>query len=142
MLRSSFILIALFVFAGCSYNIPMRKVELEPFFHDHSSKVWVIDYISDGEEDLTVDNPNFRDVLIFYKSGKTLIQPLNSLGNRQGIAGQFSTDSDNDLLIIEQDSSYWEFKITSHSINRVSLKPTNTSDFKYDIEIIPLPELY
>ncbi len=126
--------------SGCTSGISMKAVNLDSFFNDNSSKVWLVDNLSiDGNQHSPIRD-GFKDVFIFYKSGKIAIQPLNTLGNKPILSGYFFIDSDAKTMKLEFKNTNWKFNIDEISLKKVILSPIESSDFKYGIVLIPLPE--
>lgn len=128
------------VLSACTSSISMKAVNLDSFFNDNSSKVWLVDNISIGGNEVSPINDGYKDVFIFYKSGKIAVQPLNSLGNTPKLSGYFFIDSDLKTMKLEFKKTVWKFKIDEISLKKVVLSPEKSSDFEYGIVLIPLPE--
>lgn len=126
---------------GCQGTISLDNVPLDSYFHDNSSKVWVIDRVEENGKNVTIANQNFKDAVIFYKSGRIQIQPINSIGNRSGLKGYFFLLDNSEKLSFDFKSEKWTFSIKEISDFRIGLTPTNESDNQLYLELIPLPEL-
>lgn len=134
------VLLTTLFLSGCSSSISMKAVNLDSFFNDNSSKVWLVDNISIAGNEVSPINDGYKDVFIFYKSGRIAVQPLNTLGNKPILSGYFFIDSDLKTLKLEFKKTVWKFKIDDISVKKVVLSPQESSDFKYGIDLIPLPE--
>lgn len=128
------------ILSGCTSSISMKAVSLDSFFNDNSSKVWLVDNISIAGNEVSPINDGFKDVFIFYKSGRIAVQPLNTLGNKPVLSGYFFIDSDLKTMKLEFKKTSWKFKIEELSLKKVVLSPEKSSDFEYGIVLIPLPE--
>lgn len=136
------VFIPLLLLAGCTSNISMKKVPLDYLLNDSSSKVWLLNKVIDENgEDLAPDMINFRDIFIFYNTGHVVVQPLNSLGNKQGKQGFFFLEKENTQLRLEFSDEHWQFKVKTFELEKIELQPMKESDLKYELELIPLPEL-
>lgn len=129
------------LFIGCQGNISLDNVPLDSYFHDNSSKVWMIDVVKEDGKDLSLDNQNFKDAVIFYKSGRIQIQPINTLGNRSGKKGYFFLQDNSEKLSFDFKDEKWTFTLNELGDYRIGLTPTQDSDNQYYLELIPLPEL-
>lgn len=130
----------LFLF-GCTTGVEMTKVNYSSLFHDGNSKVWMINRIVASGENFAASNNWEKDIAIFYHSGKCVIQPLKSLGESPGKKGDYTVYSDSKNLVIQFKTERWDFLLTTISEDKIIMKPTKSSDLKYTIELIPLPEL-
>lgn len=126
---------------GCTTGVEMTKVNFSSLFHDGNSKVWMINRIMASGENYATSNNWEKDVAIFYHSGKCVIQPLKSLGESPGKKGDYSVHSDSKNLVIQFKTERWDFVLTTISEDKIIMKPMKSSDLKYTIELIPLPEL-
>ena len=131
----------LLTLSACTSGINLENVNIAPLFHDNSSKVWLIDKVWHNGQDVSPARTNFKDVLIFYKNGNVLMQPLNSLGNKLGKKGTFTIDPDLNTIIMEYKLEKWFFSIENPSLERITLHPKEGSAIPYVLEIVPLPEL-
>lgn len=138
----------LFVFVGvaialaaCSFDENKQTVKLDSFFHDNSSKVWMVQRAIKNDQDRAPKNMNFRDVVIFYDNGKCIIQPLNSLGNREGMKGTYTINSERKLLKLRLESESRQYNFKFETERKLLLFPTRNSADQYNLELIPLPEI-
>ena len=132
--------LAVLILSACSSGISMKAVNLDSFFNDNSSKVWLVDNLSLNGDEISPIRDGFKDVFIFYKSGRIAVQPLNTLGNKPVLSGYFFIDSDLKTMKLVFKKTTWKFKIDELSIKKVILSPQKSSDFEYGIVLIPLPE--
>lgn len=137
---SFIVIIVTLFFSGCSSVVSMKAVNLDSFFNDNSSKVWLVDNLSLAGNEISPIRDGFKDVVIFYKSGRIAVQPLNSLGTKPVLSGYFFIDSDLKTMKLEFKKTTWKFNIDELSIKKVVLSPQKSSDFQYGIVLIPLPE--
>lgn len=135
------IFIVLLFCLGCSSDISLKDVRLDSLLNDNSSKVWLVDKVFHEGKDIAPLRIQFRDILIFYQSGRVALQPLNTLGNKQATVGYFFLNSDNTELTIDFKKDFWIFEIKHISEEKIVLKPKERSTIQYDLELIPLPEL-
>lgn len=126
---------------GCTTGVEMTKVNFTSLFHDGNSKVWMINRIVASGQNYAASNYWEKDVAIFYHSGKCVVQPLKSLGESPGKKGDYNVNSDEKNLFIQFKTESWDFKLTMISEDKIIMKPLKTSNLKYTLELIPLPEL-
>lgn len=142
-MKFSGILLIAIIISSCTTGIETKAVDLTPFFCDNSSKVWMVNNFNLKNPELEVAKIDFREVFVFYKSGRVIVQPLNSLGNQEYEKANYSIDSEMKTLEInfEESNAQWLFKIEHIHPSKVILTPINSEFITKDLEIIPLPEL-
>ena len=136
-----FILLIVGIITSCSSAVELKPISLAPLFNDLNSKVWVIDEVNSGNKNFAPKINVEKDVVIFYQSGKCIFQPMNTLGDLEGKRGQYSLYSDENLISMFFAQEKWEFKINVQSQNKIILNPTEKSDIKYQLVLIPFPEI-
>ena len=141
MINRSIILLVLVLLASCSTGVELKPVDLGTLFHDGNSKVWLVDKVIIDRQNFAPKQAADKDAFIFYASSKCSFQPLKTIGDFSSKNGEFSIYSDEKLLTIYFKKEVWEFKLASLSDNKIVLKPTKSSDLKYTLVLIPLPEL-
>jgi len=131
-----------FMLISCTAGMSKDPVSIDSFFDDNSSKVWLVNKVNKLDANLTLQQVGYKDVMIFYKSGKVMIQSLNTLGEKPGKTGYFFIDSEKNTMRIEFGlmNENWDFKLDEISLEKVILTPQASSDFNYQLTIIPLPE--
>lgn len=134
------IILSILLFSACTSGISMQAVNLDSFFNDNSSKVWLVDNLSIDGNEVSPIRDGYKDVFVFYKSGRIAVQPLNTLGNKPLLSGYYFIDSDVKTMKLVFKKTTWQFKIDEMSIKKVILSPQKSSDFDYGIVLIPLPE--
>lgn len=140
-LLALFSFVSFSLFLGCTSQISTRNIPLSSLLDDNSSKVWLVNKAFKNGKNISPNNLAFREVIIFYTSSQFCLQPLNSLGNKEGDKGIYEVDAKERRLTLNFKDEVWYFEIVSATINKLSLKPTNKSACQYDLELIPLPEL-
>jgi hypothetical protein len=127
---------------ACSTGIDLKTINYGSLFHDGNSKVWMVDQVIVDKKNYAPSRPQEKDVVIFYENGKCSYQPLQSLGSVNGKKGEYSVFSAEKLLVLYfKDAEKWEFDLEKLEENKIVLKPTNNSDLKYTLVLIPLPEI-
>lgn len=140
-MKKCFTLLILGIIAGCSSGVELKPISLAPLFNDSNSKVWVIDEVNSGNKNFAPKINVEKDVVIFYQNGKCVFQPMNTLGDLEGKRGQYSLYSDENLISLFFTQEKWEFEINVQSQNKIILNPTKKSDIKYQLVLIPFPEI-
>jgi hypothetical protein len=140
MIRHLFFVFLLLASCQEENDQTLIKISKESIFHDNSSKVWVISRVT--KKGVNVSNLKFqqKDVAIFYKSGKVYFQPISTLGNFPEKGGRLFLSEDSKSVNLLFDEENWNFTIESISSERIKLRHTVKSDFKYDLELISYPE--
>jgi len=129
------------VLTGCSRGVELRPISLSPLFNDSNSKIWVVDEVNSGNKNFAPKRNVDKDVVIFYKNGKCVFQPMKTIGDIEGKRGDYSLYSDDNLISLFFAQERWEFKINVQSQDKIVLTPTEKSDIKYQLVIVPFPEI-
>lgn len=132
--------ILLLIVTSCASGVDLKPIPLGPLLYDSNSKVWMVDKV-------IVDNKNFapsknldKDVLIFYRSGKCMFQPMRTLGDMVGRKGDFTVYSEEKTLTIYFQRGKWDFTISAITEDTIVLNPTKASDVNYTMVLVPFPE--
>lgn len=134
-------IIILVILTGCSRGIELRPISLAPLFNDSNSKIWIVDEVNSGNKNFAPKINIEKDVVIFYKNGKCVFQPMKTIGDIEGKRGEYSLYSDEKSISLFFANERWEFKIDVQSQDKIVLTPTEKSDIKYQLVIIPFPEI-
>jgi hypothetical protein len=140
-LSALFSFVSFSLFLGCTSQISTRNIPLSSLLDDNSSKVWLVNKAFKNGKNISPKNLFFREVVIFYTSSKFCLQPLNSLGNKEGDKGIYELDAKERRLTLNFKYEVWYFEIASATTDKIALKPTNQSACQFELELIPLPEL-
>lgn len=135
--------IFVFLFAlisSCVSDYELKPVELNPIFHDNSSKVWVINHQWDKDKDIAPFSLGMKYILTFHSSNACYLQRMNSFGNEAGTKGTFYIDAETKELEIQFPDALWKFSIDTIEKKRIYLRTLNVKEFPYSLEIIPVPE--
>lgn len=129
------------LFTGCADDpSDIRKINRETIFHANSSKIWVIHKVLKKGVNHTSAKLMDKDVVIFYESGKILIQPLKTLGTFPTKTGNLELSDDNQSCTFSFPTEKWTFRPKEISAKIIKLTRTSESDFSYDLELISYPE--
>jgi hypothetical protein len=128
-------------FSSCTSSVDLQTVNLGPLFHDSNSKVWVIDQIISQGHDLAQHEKMNKDLLVFYENGKCLYQSMRTLGEMNGMKGEYMLDSKAKTLLLIFPKEKWDFVITYISEDLIELTSSKASSVKIKMVIVPFPEL-
>lgn len=129
------------IISGCSRGVELRPISLAPLFNDSNSKIWIINEVNSGNKNFAPKINIEKDIVIFYQNGKCIFQPMNTIGNLEGKRGEYSLYPDENLISLFFAQEKWEFNINVQSENKIILNPTSKSDIKYQLVLIPFPEI-
>ncbi|MFT6502624.1 MAG: hypothetical protein ACJASQ_002751 [Crocinitomicaceae bacterium] len=129
------------VLIGCTGGIPLQKVNYTSLLTDDNSKVWLINKQSVNKVNFANSSVWSKDLMIFHESGKVEIIPLKAMGKKSPKCGRYYLDSDNKTLEITFPKEEWQMDLEYITEDSIYMKSTEGSDIKFDIQIIPLPEL-
>jgi len=140
-MRYLYLILFIGVLSGCSEGVELRPISLAPLFNDSNSKIWIINEVNSGNKNFAPKINVEKDVVIFYESGKCILQPMNTIGDLEGKRGEYSLYPDENLISLFFAQEKWEFNINVQSENKIILSPTSNSDIKYQLVLIPFPEI-
>lgn len=126
---------------GCTGGIPLKSVNYNSLLTDDNSKVWLINKQSINKINFANSNVWNKDLMIFHESGKVEIIPLKAMGQKSPRKGKYYLDSDNKTLEITFPKEEWRMKLEYITEDSIYMKSIEGSDIKFNIQIIPLPEL-
>lgn len=130
-----------FALNSCTEDADLKPISLGPLFHDTNSKVWIVDKIISGNKNFAPSNTNEKDIVIFYENGKCVFQPMRTLGDSIGKKGDYSLNSYEQKISMYFQKEKWDFNISTLSKDTIILFPQKSSNFKYELVLLPFPEL-
>lgn len=116
-----------------------KTIDRAIFLHDKSSKVWLVDKKLQGEKDFTPLEFEYREIVVFHKSGNAYFYKLNTLGKRRGYKMSFSLDWENKRFELSNSKMTRKFKVTSLGRERFVIV-SNAKDYNFKLVLIPFPE--
>lgn len=141
-MKSSLFLITLCIsLYSCTTGYPLKPVTYEDLFTDGTSKVWVINKQFVDDIDVAQFDLNSKEVLIFHDNGKVDYISLKAIGYKRPQKAKFYLDSELKQITIEFPDKSWQFKLTKLEEDRIIMKKMKGSDARFNLELIPLPEL-
>ena len=138
-MRLVFVLFALAFIASCQSEDDVKKIDHGIFLHDKSSKVWLIEKKLQGEKDFTPLEFEYREIVVFHKSGNAYFHKLNTLGKKRGLKMTFTLDWKKRTFVLENSSMTRRFKVNSLGRERFVIT-SNAKDYNYQLVLIPFPE--
>ncbi len=140
-MKNYFFILVIGVFTSCSSGVELKPIRLAPLFNDSNSKIWVVDEVNSGNKNFAPKINVEKDVVIFYKNGKCIFQPMNTIGDLDGKKGEYSLYSEDNTICLFFVQEKWEFNIDIQSQDKIILNPTANSDIKYQLVLVPFPEI-
>ena len=138
-----FNVIIFFLVSSCSWDVETKPVNGNGALSDGNSKVWLVDHLFRNGLDYQQPEYKERDIIIFYVTGKCRILKWKDFGDTKGDQFYYQLvkgKSDLPRLILYKEKKKWEFLFTTFSNEKMNLKPINGTKFKYEMNLIPLPE--
>lgn len=126
-----------FILSCDSDSGSINKLQLEPLFHDNSSKVWLLEnQIIDG-----IDRVEFefkeKELFIFYNGGDVYQSKVKYVSSKRGFRGRFSIQNENKEFVLDYDNKKLaQYKIRFLSEDSVWLENKEFGRLK----LIPLPK--
>ncbi|MFT7345357.1 MAG: hypothetical protein ACI9XP_001952 [Lentimonas sp.] len=133
--------VLLFLLASCTGQETMIKVVPYSSFHNNSSRIWVINTVKQKGGNFAPQLLKQKDVIIFFDDESFFIQPMSTIGDRPKQHGSFKINSAGDHIFLSLNQDNWKFKIDELERDFIRLKPTNESDFKYELQLIAYPKM-
>ncbi|MCE2712804.1 MAG: hypothetical protein LW688_09725 [Cryomorphaceae bacterium] len=126
---------------SCSSGVELLPVNKGALLHDLNSKVWMLDKVLINDSNVAPKINFDKDILVFYRSGKCLLQPMRSIGDVNGKRGEFSLYSEDKALTLYFQGEKWDFNMNVITEDTLFLIPRKKSDFKYSLVLVPFPEI-
>lgn len=130
-------IVCLLILAGCTNNIPIRVLEPYPMFHGNSTKMWIINKVSNKGKNYSPTPLNQKDCIFFFKSEKFQMQPVSEIGMFPVKKGAFFVDMEGKILTLSSEQDKWVYQIKLLTLDKISLIPISGSDFA--LELIAYP---
>ena len=128
-------------FFSCTQNVPLTKVDPYPLIHGNASKMWVINKVMKDNVNYTPSIFTNRDVIFFFSEDfGCYVQPMESIGFAPNLLGTFEAKSSTNKLKLYFKGETWEFYMSTLLRKKIVLRPTEESDFPYELELIPYPK--
>lgn len=133
----------LFIFSSCSWDVETRPVFGNSALSDGNSKVWLVDHLFKNGLDFQQPEIYERDLIVFYSTNKCRILKWKDFAKSKGDIFYYQLiRGENKLpkLNLWKGKKKWVFNFTTFSNEKMVLEPTEGTNFKYTMSIIPLPE--
>lgn len=126
---------------ACAASSEMKDVPYDYLLNDGNSKVWMIDQMIVGKTDISSQQNEEKELLIFYNTGRFQYIPIKQLGHSKGKTGSYVLSSiDHELKMYFQEK-IWHFKFDEISEDSIYLTPTKESNADFSIQLVPLKEI-
>lgn len=136
-----FLFSLVFLIQSCTSGVDLKPISLGPLLHDSNSKVWMVDKVIVGNKNFAPKKNLEKDIIVFYQNGKCLFQPMRTLGDFVGKKGDYTFYSNERTLTLYFVNEKWDFNISTLTEDTIVIDPTNSSDLKYSMVLVPFPEL-
>jgi hypothetical protein len=135
-----YVFVGLLLLFSCTSNWKWEHVEIAPLLHDHNSKIWLVDKLSEkGNRNYPLRKIE-KLAIVFYSTGRYAIYPVTNLGEEYLEKGRFEVQSDSkQLKMITKRGIERNFVINFIS-ERVILNSFPDKAKKQRMELIPFPE--
>lgn len=140
MFRSLLPLFFIFLLFSCSTGMEIEPIDLSYVFNGSNSKVWMIDDIRYNNQSFAPHERRNRDIIVFYTSGKVLLGRLNEISNKRTY-GTYEVDSKKRTIKVKYKNITWNYRFSWNENDEITLKPINRILNKYDLILIPFPEI-
>lgn len=121
-------------------GVEMQLIDPYPLFHGNSSKLWVINKVTKEGVNYSARKLREKDVIIFFENGnRVYMQPLNQMGQFPKKVGSFSLNQEKNRCEIKFKDQLWSFYMVQQDNRRLFLRPTEDSDFEFELELITYP---
>jgi hypothetical protein len=135
------LLTQILLYTSCSQGVDLKPVKKDSLLHDMNSKIWMVDKVVLNDSNVGPRINLDKDIIVFYKSGRCVFQPMKTLGDFVGKQGEFSLDSEEMKLSLYFLAEKWDFNLYLSKGDTLVLEPTKQSDLKYSMVLVPFPEL-
>lgn len=127
--------------AACTANTEMKEVPSDYLLNDGNSKVWMIDQMIVGKTDISAQQNEEKELIIFYNSGRFQYIPIKQLGHSKGKTGTYALSSIDQELKLYFSEKIWHFKLNEISEDSVYLTPIKGSSANFSMQLVPLKEI-
>ncbi len=126
---------------ACTTNVEMKAVDYDYLLNDGNSKVWMIEQMIVDKTNVTAQQDDQKELLIFYGNGHFQYIPIKQLGYKKGKVGSYYLVSSEKELKLYFKEAIWQFKLTEISEDSIYLEPIKGSDANFSILLVPLKEI-
>ena len=137
-MRFSFIFSLGFLVSNCTFNLPMKPVNLDLVFHDNGSKAWMINRVWNKQGRLSKPK---KTMVLFVENGKCVIHERESDCNTNVKRLSYDLSVKNELSVYNFNTE-WKYRIISLDDNLIKLEPILGGDSLFTLELIPLNESF
>ena len=136
------ILSLLILTSACSAGVSTTPIDKHFILDDNSSKIWLVNKLVKNHVDYSNSELGKKDIVIFFATGRCMIQKMNTLGDTLGDKFNFSLrmSTQPQTLELTKGKKRWLFTVKSINDDKIILVPQKGVKFPYEMELIPLPE--
>jgi hypothetical protein len=145
-LKSNFlqfcVLSLLILSSACSAGVSTTPIDKHFILDDNSSKIWLVNKLVKNHVDYSNSELGKKDIVIFFATGRCMIQKMNTFGDTLGDKFNFSLrmSTQPQTLELTKGKKRWIFTVKSINDDKIILIPQKGVKFPYEMELIPLPE--
>jgi hypothetical protein len=145
-LKSNFlqlcVLSLLILSSACSAGVSTTPIDKHFILDDNSSKIWLVNKLVKNHVDYSNSELGKKDIVIFFATGRCMIQKMNTFGDTLGDKFNFSLrmSTQPQTLELTKGKKRWLFTVKSINDDKIILIPQKGVKFPYEMELIPLPE--
>lgn len=138
---NKFLFLIILGLGACTASTEMKDVPYDYLINDGNSKVWMIDQMIVGKTDISSQQNEEKELIIFYNSGRFQYIPIKQLGHSKGKTGTYVLSSiDRELKMYFQEK-IWHFKFDEISEDSIYLTPIKGANADFSIQLVPLKEI-
>lgn len=129
------------IISSCDNGIDLLEIPKDTILHDNGSKVWLIDGVLNSKKNFSSSKMEEKSLLVFYNTYKCVMQPLASIGKKEGKRGYFELLNGNSQLKIHFGNEKWIFMVKKINAIEIILEPMSDSQFPYELHLTTFPEI-
>ncbi len=124
--------------SACVSDNELITVDSAFVFHNNNSKVWLVNHKYKNGKDFSPLSLQYKEIIIFHKSGNFYIQKMNTLGDEMGQKGSFQVSNNFKKVKLYFKDQIWIFDLSMLTNEKIILKPK--INYAFALELIPIPE--
>ncbi len=137
------LLLSFFLFVECTYDVDLKPVDQTRLLNDGNSKFWIVDCLYKGNINHADPNLKNKDLIVFFVSGKCIIQKVKKFAQNGGDIYKYVVSVDEfgvRRIVLTRKNKKWEFRLNIINSEKILLTPLSKKNFEYDMVLIPFPE--
>ncbi|MBI2257729.1 MAG: hypothetical protein HYU67_02395 [Flavobacteriia bacterium] len=122
-MKKNSLLFILFIFLqSCLYDYELKPLEPYFIFHDHSSKVWLVDKSLHSNLEIGPNNIQEKEILIFHKNRKCYFYLLNNMAKGAYKIVDFKIDAENKQLVFIEKNKIEKYNLLYYSHDKIEIE--------------------